>query len=139
MLHAFLSLGWEGRDEDGRTDGATDGRTDGAEQHGAAEEDAAVRRLLYVLQALHVRLTLHLGKVWQRMRAEPSTTIMDFPNALRQTYAHLQRALRLAGAAPWRLETVIAHLESAPPPLDLTCRHANHIKRARGGRRHRGP
>ena len=73
-LQAFLALGWEGEDAAAAADGG-------------AEHAAAVRRLEYVLQALHVRLALHLGRVWRRMSAEPHTTIMDFPAALRETCA----------------------------------------------------
>ena len=78
-----------------------------------------MRVCLRVAQALHVRLSLHLGRVWKRMCAEPHTTLMDFPTALRETHVHMQRALRQCGAAPWRLETLIAHLEkeTAPQPL----------------------
>ena len=39
-----------------------------------------------------------------------AAVLMDFPTALRETYAHMQRALRLTGRAPWRLVVVISHL-----------------------------
>lgn len=119
VLHAFLTLGWEGSGDGGsggEGGGAGIMREKGGASNGATaadgEESAAVRRLLYVLQALHARLTLHLGKVWRRMCAEQaSVTIMDFPTALRETFAHFQRALKLAGSGPWRLETLVGHLE----------------------------
>jgi len=108
-LQAFLSLGWEGS-------GSGGGESVGESASAAAvdaDEHAAMRRLLFALGAMHARLVSHLGRTWQRMCAEPTTTLMDFPTALRETFAHMQRAFRLSGSAgPWRLETLVGHLES---------------------------
>lgn len=105
-LHAFLTLGWEGCLE-ASGDDASDAT------------DASVRRLAYALTALHSRLVSHLGRTWTAMSARPGTTLMDFPKALRATYAVMRRALdagpaaHAAGPAPWRLERVVLALESA--------------------------
>jgi len=115
MLQAFLSLGWE-RIDDGES--AAEGAASSSAARppsspgAAALAKEAARRMLYDLQAMHARLTVHLARVWARMNLEPSTNLMDFPAALRETYAHMQRALRLTGRAPWKLEMVISHLES---------------------------
>ena len=118
VLHGFLSLGWEGLDDDALTlsAGAPSELIDAA---GADAAGAAVRRLQYALQTLHVRLTLHLARAWRRRAADPARTLMDFPLALRETFAHLQRAVRLMGGAPWRLERLIGYLEDETPPQPL--------------------
>jgi hypothetical protein len=41
--------------------------------------------------------------------ADPKRTILEFPAALRMTYAHMQRALATLGLPPWRFQ----HVESA--------------------------
>jgi len=114
-LQAFLALGWEGGAETSSAAGGAGGNAllggPPADSNGDADA-AAVRRLLYVLQALHARLTTHLGHVWVRMSAAPNATIMDFPIALRETYAHMQRALRLSTSPPWRLEALIGRMDN---------------------------
>ena len=138
MLQSFLSLGWEdyidGSDEAGDDSASASAATrppvspvaaaPAAARSSAAEEQAAVKRLLYALQAMHTRLALHLARVWARMNLDPATNLMDFPTALRETYAHMQRSLRAAaswsgGGAPWRLDSVITPLENDAPPQPL--------------------
>jgi len=62
-----------------------------------------------LLQVMHSRLLRHLASRWSAMRG-PSTTIMDFPVALRSTYRHLHCSLS-AIPQPWSLSTVTDMLE----------------------------
>lgn len=97
LLHKFLSLGWE---DDAQGE-------EGEEEDEAVADERRVARLLRSLQAMHVRLLIHLSDTWKKMRQQrPSTNLMDFPRALRATHTHMQRSLKPAGQAsgarsPW--------------------------------------
>lgn len=62
-----------------------------------------------LLQLMHSRLLQHLASTWATMQS-PTSTIMEFPRALRSTYSHLHRALS-ATPCPWQLSGVIDALQ----------------------------
>lgn len=104
VLQHFLSMGGRGVAEDEMV-----------------EVQARSARLERALIAMHERLLLFLADTWDTMLhtgtcgARP-VTIMDFPAALRTTFAHFQRAMSsLADASPWDLANVLEAMEAAPP------------------------
>jgi len=44
------------------------------------------------LQIMHTQLLLHLAKMWRQMQT-PTTTLLNFPSALKATAIHMQRSL----------------------------------------------
>ena len=116
ILHGLLSLGFEG-DEAGAPSVSADG--DAAARAGGGA-DARAAQLQRALEAMHVRLLLHLSRTWKAMGAkDPTLNLMHFPVALRRTFEHLQRALQVVQKqrpasphrAAWRLDEVTLALE----------------------------
>mmetsp|Transcript_9315 Transcript_9315/g.19029 ORF Transcript_9315/g.19029 Transcript_9315/m.19029 type:complete len:328 (-) Transcript_9315:208-1191(-) len=99
-LHGFLSLGFESEGYFSRYD----------EDANLGEEQARVARLERALDVMHAQLLLGLAREWREMLdANPSTTIMDFPIALRAVHSRMCGTLRSLQGAPWALR----HVESS--------------------------
>lgn len=104
-LHGFLSLGFE------REGFFARGATSYAEDGDLGEEQARVARLEEALGIMHAQLLLALAREWRSMLdANPNTTIMEFPVALRAVHARMCSALRSLRGGPWQILVVESSL-----------------------------
>jgi len=97
-LAGFLSLGWERQ----LAAGGDTHEIDGAE----------LPRVECALQSMHDALLHHLARRWrERCQADPSATLMDFPQALQESYAHFVGIIKASGTSRWSLDSIVADLE----------------------------
>jgi len=81
-----------------------------------AELSHVVWRAECALQSMHDAMLQHLARRWrERCHADPSTTLLDFPHVLQESYAHFVGIIKASGAAPWNLDNIVAELEQVPP------------------------